>query len=163
MDSPQSPHPWMHRRGIRYSLNLPVSLTLAHKKFHARSESISLGGILLSSALLVPEGSVVDVEVRVAHLPQPGTYLSARGKVVQVRPKATGDFAVAIAFERPIEFGLENLNSGAELSFKDQQLKDTQFKAQQIKDKQHEPGFPPREKFATTRGLSLASAWLTET
>jgi PilZ domain len=154
----------MHRRGIRYSLNLPVSLTLAHKKFHARSESISLGGILLSSALLVPEGSVVEVEVRVARLPQPGTYLCARGKVVQVRPKATGDFAVAIAFERPIEFGLENLKSGAELSLKDQQLKDTQFKAQQIKDKQQErPRFPPREKFVTTRGLSLASAWLTET
>src|ERR1700691_3655881 len=58
MDSPQP----LARRGIRYSLNLPVSLTLAHKKFHARSESISLGGILLTSAFLVPEGSVVEVE-----------------------------------------------------------------------------------------------------
>src|SRR5271165_1176367 len=120
MDSPRP----QERRGIRYSLNFPVSLTLAHKKFQARSESISLGGILLSSSFLVPEGSTVEVEVRVAHLPQPGADLSARGKVVQVRPKATGDFAVAIAFERPIEFSLENLESGVELELTDPKLTD---------------------------------------
>jgi hypothetical protein len=103
MDSPKP----QERRGTRYSLNLPVSLTLAHKKMHARSENISLGGILLSSAFLIPEGSVVDVAVRVAALPQPGTEMSARGKVLRVQPKETGDFSVAVVFDRPIEFSFD--------------------------------------------------------
>ena len=78
---------------------------------HTRSENISLGGILLSSAFLIVEGSTVEVAVGVAHLPDPGMQLSARGKVVRVQPKATGDFAVAIAFERPFELGLQGLCS----------------------------------------------------
>jgi hypothetical protein len=155
MDFPQS----LERRTIRYSLNLPVSLTLAQKKFHARSESISLGGILLSSASLVPEGSVVEVEVRVAQLPQPGTYLSARGKVLHVQPKPSGDFAVAIAFERPIEFSLEDLKSGADRQCKDQQFAEPQSPDQQVE----RPCFPPREKFVTSRGPRLGSTWIMET
>jgi hypothetical protein len=43
-DSPQPPE----RRDIRYPLHLPVSLKVADKKMHTRSENISLGGILLS-------------------------------------------------------------------------------------------------------------------
>lgn len=173
------------RRGIRYSLNLPVSLTLAHKKFLARSESISLGGIRLSSASFIPEGSVVEVEVRIAHLPQPGTSLSARGKVLHVQPKATGDYAVAIAFERPIQFGVEELKSGADfqvndlhvndlhvkdLGLKDAQLKDCELKPQQCKDprspnqKSEGSNFSPqRNKFVSTRGQRLGSAWFMET
>ena len=173
------------RRGIRYSLNLPVSLTLAHKKFQARSESISLGGIRLCSASFIPEGSVVEVEVRIAHLPQPGTYLSARGKVLHVQPKATGDYALAIAFERPIQFSMEELKSGAdfqvnelqlnELQLKDlqrndAQLKDAQLKPQQCKDPQsknqkfEQSHFSPqRNKFVSTRGQRLGSAWFMET
>ncbi len=156
MDSPQP----LARRGIRYSLNLPVSLTLAHKKFHARSESISLGGILLTSAFLVPEGSVVEVEVRVAQLPQPGTDLSARGKVLRVQPRATGDFAVAIAFERPIEFRLEDLKSRPDRQPAGQQPADRQLGGPQIE----RPRFPERgKKFVATPGLRLGSAWSTET
>jgi hypothetical protein len=149
MDSPQS----QARRGIRYSLNLPVSLTLAHKKFQARSESISLGGILLSSASLVPEGSVVEVEVRVANLPQPGTHLSARGTVLRVQPRATGDFSVAVVFDRPMEFRLEDLKSGTDLQLKDQKNGDQRC----------EPRFPSREKFVTARGLNRGSTWFMET
>jgi hypothetical protein len=169
----------MARRGIRYSLNLPVSLTLAHKKFPARSESISLGGILLSSAFLVPEGSIVEVEVRIAQLPQPGVQLSARGKVLRVQPKATGDFAVAIVFERPIEFSLEDLKSGADLQLADpkladsrladsrldSRLADSRFTSQKLADRQFKsPRFPAlKNEFVSTRGLRVASTWFMET
>jgi hypothetical protein len=133
------------RRGIRYPLHLPVSLKLAHQEMRARSENISLGGILLSSAFLIPEGSTVEVAVGVAHLPEPGTQLCARGKVLRVEPKATGDFAVAIAFERPFELGLQGLDSGFDRPEK-------------------EPRFPQRKnRVISNRGLYLASAWHTET
>lgn len=141
MDSPKP----QERRGTRYSLNLPVSLTLAHKKMHARSENISLGGILLSSALLIPEGSVVDVAVRVAALPQPGTEMSARGKVLRVQPKETGDFSVAVVFDRPIEFSFD-LKPGS----------NTQG--------ENCPSPQRKTKAATASGgMSVASAWLMET
>jgi PilZ domain-containing protein len=110
MDFPQS----QERRDIRYPLHLPVSLKLAHKEVHARSENISLGGILLSSTFLIPEGSTVDVAVRVAVLPDPGSQLSARGRVLRVQPKASGDFAVAIAFEHPAKLVRHRLDSSSE-------------------------------------------------
>jgi hypothetical protein len=108
IDSPQRPE----RRDIRYPLHLPVSLKIAHKELHTRSENISLGGILLSSAFLIPEGSPVEVAFGVASLPDPGTQSSARGRVLRVQPKATGDFAVAIAFDYPFRDGLQGLGSG---------------------------------------------------
>ena len=89
MDSPQKPE----RRSIRYPLNLPVSLILANKQFHARSESIGLGGILLSSACQISEGSRVEVAIGVAHLPQPGTQLTACGTVLSVQPRAAAEKA----------------------------------------------------------------------
>ena len=98
MDSPQR----AERRDIRYPLHLPVSLKVAGKELHTRSENISLGGILLSSAFLIPEGSTVEVAFGVASLPTI-TQSSVRGKVLRVQPKATGDFEVAIAFEHPFE------------------------------------------------------------
>lgn len=140
MNSPKTPD----RRGMRYSLNLPVSLTLAHKKVTARSENISLGGILLSSAFPIPEGSVVDVAVHVAALPQPGTEMSARGKVLRVQPKETGDFSVAVEFDRPIEFSFD-LKSEA----------GRQMEAKHIPQR--------KTKAATAGGMSVASAWLMET
>ena len=99
MDSPQRPE----RRDIRYSVHLPVSLKVADKELHTRSENISLGGILLSSAFLIPEGSTVEVAFGVASLPDTSTQSSIRGKVLRVQPKAAGDFAVAIAFEHPLQ------------------------------------------------------------
>lgn len=141
MDSPKP----QERRGTRYSLNLPVSLTLAHKKMHARSENISLGGILLSSAFLIPEGSEVDVAVRVAALPQPGTEMSARGKVLRVQPKETGDFSVAVVFDRPIEFSFD-LKPGSNAQTESR-------------------GGPQRKTKAASAGggTNVASAWLMET
>jgi hypothetical protein len=99
MDSPQR----TERRDIRYPLHLAVSVKLSHKEMHARSENISLGGILLSSAFLIPEGSTVKLMVTVEVLPDSGIQLSARGKVLRVQPKASGNFAVAIALDRPFE------------------------------------------------------------
>jgi hypothetical protein len=139
MDSPQRPE----RRDIRYPLHLPVSLRLAHKELHTRSENISLGGILVFSAFLIPEGSPVEVAFGVASVPDPGTQSSARGRVLRVQPKATGDFAVAIAFEHPFRDGLQGLGSGS----------------------QGEGSGSPQAKnrVVTSRGLHLAWAWNTET
>jgi len=58
-------------------------------------ENINLGGILLSSAFPIPEGSTVNLAIGVSHV----TFLSARGKVVRVEAKIAGNFAVAIAFQ----------------------------------------------------------------
>jgi hypothetical protein len=107
MDSPQR----QERRDIRYPVHLPVLLTLAHQAIRARSENISVGGILVSSDLLIHEGSTVEVE---ASLPSPDVQLIARGKVLRVLPQASGNFAVAIAFERPLELGRRRLDSGSE-------------------------------------------------
>jgi hypothetical protein len=143
MSSPQTPP----RRDIRYPLNLPVSLKLAHKEMCGRSENISLGGILLSSAFLIPEGSAVEVEVEVAvaRVPCRGTQLSARGKVLRVRPKPTGDFAVAIAFESPFEFALQGLKTDSAHPAKVDRI--------------------PRKKnsLVGNTGLHFAAAWHTET
>ena len=109
MDTPQR----SERRDIRYPLHLPVSLKVADKELHMRSENISLGGILLSSASLIPEGSTVEVAFGVASLPDTGGQSSVRGKILRVQPRATGDFAVAIAFEHPFRDGLRDLDSGS--------------------------------------------------
>jgi hypothetical protein len=91
MHSPQR----QERRDVRYPLNLPVSVKLADKEMRACSENISLGGILLSSAFLIPEGSAVELAIGISHRP----LLSARGKVVRAQPRISGNFAVAIAFD----------------------------------------------------------------
>jgi len=140
MDSPQRPE----RRDIRYPLHLPVSLRLAHKELHTRSQNISLGGILLSSAFLIPEGSTVEVTFGVAHRPNAATHASARGKVLRVQPKAAGDFALAIAFEHPFRDGLQGLASGSQ--------------------QEEGPRFPQaKNRTVTGRGLHLTWAWHTET
>jgi hypothetical protein len=87
--------PRQERQDVRYPHNLPVSLKLDRQEMQVHSENISLGGILLSSAFPIPEGTTVDLAIGVPHR----TLLSARGKVVRVQPKLSGTFAVAIVFE----------------------------------------------------------------
>ncbi len=53
MTSPNQPF----RRDIRYALRLHVTVRLADREMHRQSENIGLCGILLSSAILIPEGS----------------------------------------------------------------------------------------------------------
>ena len=91
---------WQQRRDLRYPLHLPVLVSMSERKeMRTRSENISLGGILVSSAILIPEGSSVEVSVGVDHLPDPGILLRARGKVLRAQPKDTGEFAIAIQLE----------------------------------------------------------------
>lgn len=144
----------LERRGIRYPLQLPVSLRLAQKELHARSENISHGGILLSSAFLIPEGSSVEVAVGAAHLPQPSAPVNVRGKVLRVQPKASGDFSVAIAFERPIELSLQGLNSGSHGKGTEKGLE------RQGEDPRLPQG---KNRIVSCRRLQRASAWHMET
>jgi PilZ domain len=112
MDSPQR----QERRDVRYPLHLPVLIRMAaRKELRARSENISLSGILLSSSFLIPEGSAVEISIGVEHLPDPGILLSAHGKVLRVRQLETGNFSVAIqlegAFRLPLsEAGLRSVS-----------------------------------------------------
>jgi hypothetical protein len=76
---------------------------MARQEMHARSENISLGGILLASDIPIPEGAAVEVVVGVQHLPDPGVLLSALGTVLRVQRKDAGDFGVAIRLERSFE------------------------------------------------------------
>ncbi|HEY6337639.1 MAG TPA: PilZ domain-containing protein [Candidatus Sulfotelmatobacter sp.] len=139
MNSPQQPS----RRDIRYPLHMPVTLKLAHQRTQARSENISLRGILLSSASQIPEGSTVEVAVGVATLPDHGVQLSASGKVLRVQPKPSGSFAVAIEFERPFVLGLQTPDTSAP---------------------EERDRFPKaRNRVVTGPGLRLAPAWYTET
>jgi hypothetical protein len=139
MNSPQR----HERRDVRYPLHMPVVLKMAHKEMQARSENISLRGILLSSASLIPQGSTVEVAVGVANLPDHGVQLNARGKVLRVT-ETSGNFAVAIAFERPFELGLQSSESGAARGTS--------------------PRLPrAKNRVVAGRGLTLALAWHTET
>jgi hypothetical protein len=99
-DSPQR----LQRSSIRYQLQLPVSLKFAHRELYGQSENISANGILLSSAFLIPEGSAVEMAVRIVRS-RPGTFLSGRGKVVRAESRGTGDFALAIKLDRDFELG----------------------------------------------------------
>lgn len=108
--SEHMPFPQRHeRRDFRYPLHLPVLIKTAQRKqVQARSENISLGGILLTSSFLIPEGSAVEVAIGVEHMPDPGILLNARGKVLRVQPKDTGDFAVAIKMEEGFKLPLSD-------------------------------------------------------
>lgn len=113
-------NPGMHssrqpeRQNIRYPLNLPVAVKLGREEMHTQSENISLNGILLSSACLIPAGSTVELAVGVAQVPSPGILLKARGKVLRVQPKASGNFEVAIECEGPFELKRSTPNSEQE-------------------------------------------------
>lgn len=91
------------RRDLRYPLHLPVLVQFHNEKIHARSENISVGGILLSSEFSIPEGASVDLAVGVARLPDYGMLLTARGRVRRLQPTVAGTFAVAIECDHPFE------------------------------------------------------------
>lgn len=103
---------------MRYPLHLPVLIKMAREEMQGRSENISLGGILLSSYSPIPEGATVEVAVGVKHTPDPGILLSARGKVLRVHPKDTGDFAVAIRLDRSFQLPLTRREPQREVAAK---------------------------------------------
>jgi hypothetical protein len=88
-----------------------VLIKIARQEMRARSENISLGGILVSSDSLIPEGATVEVEIGVTHTPDPGILLSARGTVLRVQPNLAGDYAVAIQLERSFELPFAGSNA----------------------------------------------------
>jgi hypothetical protein len=98
MHSPQR----TERRSPRYPLHLLVSVKVADQEICARSENISLSGILLSSESLIPQGSPVALQVGVGQIPTP-LFLTACGRVLRVQSRASGNFAVAIECDRPFE------------------------------------------------------------
>jgi hypothetical protein len=132
------------RRDFRFPLHLPVLIkTVQRKDMRARSENISLGGILLSSSCLIPEGSIVEISIGVEHLADPGILLKARGKVLRVHPKTTGDFSVAIkldgAFSLPLSQSVPS-NPQATMLFPE-----------------------PLKSAASAAGGTVLAAWLDET
>ena len=91
------------RRDPRYPLHLPVAVRLSDRELHTQSENISLHGILLSSTVLIPEGSTVQLAVTVGNTSNPDFFLTGYGKVVRVRLKDPRDFSVAIECEQPFQ------------------------------------------------------------
>ena len=100
------------RREMRYPLHLPVLIKMQRHEMRARSQNISLGGILVSSDSMIPEGTTVEVTIGVTHTPDPGILLSARGEVLRVQPNPAGDFAVAIRLERSFELPFTGADAG---------------------------------------------------
>lgn len=89
------------RRSTRYRLDLPVTVRLGNTQMSARSENISETGILLSSDVLILEGSAVELAVHFTEALQLGASLTARGKVLRAHPKKSGGFAMAIGCDAP--------------------------------------------------------------
>ncbi len=142
MDSPQR----QERRDVRYPLHLPVLVRIAQRKeMRARSENISLGGILLSSSFLIPEGSAVEVSIGVEHLTDPGILLRARGKVLRVKAQDTGNFAVAIQLDGAFRLPLSETRLGSS------------------SEEAKQPSPKARSAAASWTGASLVPAWHTET
>ena len=96
------------RRSARYPLHFLVSVRLVDQEIYARSENISLRGILLSSESLIPQGSAVTLQVGVGQIPAP-LFLTACGRVLRVQSRASGTFTVAIQCDRPFEIMKQKL------------------------------------------------------
>jgi hypothetical protein len=96
------------RKEARSPLRFPVSVKLANAEMSVRSENISVSGILLSSDFLIPEGSVVELAVRVARASETGFVLTARGKVLRLQPQPSGEFAIAVACDHPFRIARQN-------------------------------------------------------
>ena len=146
MNSPQR----HERRDFRFPLHLPVLVRLAQRKeMHTHSENISLNGMLLSSSCLIPEGSTVEVSVGADHRSDTGILLSARGRVIRVHPKDSGDFSVAIKLEA---------------GFSIPQVRTELPQSLVIRSLPKKPPFPtPPRTQSVSGGLHFGLAWHTET
>ena len=156
----QGPRP--ERRDFRFPLHLPVLVRMPPlKEMHARSENISMGGILLSSAFLIPEGSAVEVSIGVEHMPDPGILLSAHGKVLRAHPKDTGEFEMAIRLDS--SFRLPRFKTD---SVTTDPVTPDSVKADAVarpQEKKPPTSISLRNTLARSRSLLLDLAWQTET
>jgi hypothetical protein len=157
-----SPQLRKERRDFRFPLHLPVLVRMPPlKEMHARSENISMGGILLSSAFLIPEGSAVEVSIGVDHMPDPGILLSAPGKVLRVRPKDTGEFELAIRLDSSFRLPHSKTDSVTTDSVKLDAVK--AGAAPRPQEKKPPASVALRNPLISSRGLLLDLAWQTET
>jgi hypothetical protein len=93
MDSPE------RRRSPRYPVQRPVAVTLAPSRVStsARSENMSLNGILFASDVLILEGYVVELVIEIGS----SLVLTGRGQVLRVDPRPSANFAMAVACDVP--------------------------------------------------------------
>jgi PilZ domain len=172
-----SPQRRQERRDFRFPLHLPVLVRMPPcKEMHARSENISMGGILLSSAFLIPEGSAVEVSIGVEHMPDPGILLSAHGKVLRVHPKDTGEFELAIRLDSSFSLprpkadpvsrppDLPTLASRTQASrTQASRPQASRLQASRSWEKKPPASVAHRNSLLSSRGLLLDLAWQTET
>lgn len=87
------------RRSLRYSVQLPVSITMAKARVSiaARSENMSLHGILFVSDVLISEGYVVELQIQAGS----NFLLAGRGQILRVAPRPSARFAMAVGCENP--------------------------------------------------------------
>src|SRR5262245_3087311 len=96
------------RREARYVLHLPVTLWLGRQsenRIKAKSENISLRGILVWTDSPIPVGAEVNVEVSLeAVTGQADAFLTSTGKVLRVTQPSTGWFQMAVGCDQPFQF-----------------------------------------------------------
>jgi hypothetical protein len=103
--APSLPPP--ERRYRRFSLHYPVRVKVQSDdlitEFEAVSRNISIGGLLLETAALIPRDTPVSFVVTAAGR-DPGHAIQfiGEGKVVRVDPAAKAAFAIAVECQRPI-------------------------------------------------------------
>jgi hypothetical protein len=94
------------RREVRFPLHLPVNVVGENvpQQISARSENISLRGILFSAGSAILHGSSVTVFVAVPGMGTRSPFgLASTGKVVRVSRQQSGSFAVAVACDHPFQ------------------------------------------------------------
>ena len=100
--------PPQERKYRRFSLQYPVRVKVHSAElmveFEAVSRNISIGGLLLETASMIPQHTPVSFIVTVEHseLGRP-IHFAGEGRVVRVDPKAAEEvFAIAVECARPI-------------------------------------------------------------
>ena len=103
----QSPYP-QRRKYRRFSLRYPVHVLFRSgdsvSELRAVNNNVSLGGVLLETATLIPEHCQVSFTLTVQkdHIVGP-VQLTGEGEVVRVEPHTSGSgFAIAVKCQRPL-------------------------------------------------------------
>jgi hypothetical protein len=105
MGQPHHPQERRHRRfNLRYPVQVKFNAAGSVSELQAFSNNLSLGGILLETAVPPPQPCQVSFTMTVKEHPILGSAcLVGEGEVVRVEPRLSGaGFAVAIMCKRPI-------------------------------------------------------------
>ena len=107
------------RKHVRYELEFPVALRCLVegevRELMAKSRNISLGGLLVEAAEVVPWNCDVEFEMAVHTDPvRPGLHLRGVGHIVRVEPSAQGsNFLLALQCEGPMRRVLDEIRRSA--------------------------------------------------